>query len=227
MARAGAGKLVGVNEESPVGIAGVDREHPVVHILLGALALVAGGEESAGGVGVETGLQPGGLGVVVVSVSVSLGDVLQDDPPVSLNVHGARDLGVVHVAGAEVALGPDPVAGVVGRGALGGTAVVLVVEAVLLGSSDVLNKVISGLISNISVLLEEEGVLRDLVGNVVGGVLGVEHAVGQVGALGALGRGLGVTVASVVGGGSRVMGGGMVGGGAVGHGGPDGYRYYQ
>jgi len=44
MARAGAGKLVGVNEESPVGIAGVDRKHPVVHILLGALALVAGGE---------------------------------------------------------------------------------------------------------------------------------------------------------------------------------------
>ena len=37
MARAGAGELVGVNEESPVGVAGVDREHPVVHELLGAL----------------------------------------------------------------------------------------------------------------------------------------------------------------------------------------------
>ena len=36
MAGAGAGKLVGVNKESSVGIAGVQREHPVVNKLLGA-----------------------------------------------------------------------------------------------------------------------------------------------------------------------------------------------
>ena len=37
MAGAGAGKLVGVNKESSVGIAGIQREHPVVDKLLCAL----------------------------------------------------------------------------------------------------------------------------------------------------------------------------------------------
>ena len=37
MAGASAGQLVGVNEESPVGITGVQRQHPVVDKLLGAL----------------------------------------------------------------------------------------------------------------------------------------------------------------------------------------------
>lgn len=37
MTGAGGGKLVGVNKESSVGIAGVQREHPVVDKLLGAL----------------------------------------------------------------------------------------------------------------------------------------------------------------------------------------------
>ena len=37
---AGAGELVGVDEEPSVGITGVDREHPVVDVLLGALGLL-------------------------------------------------------------------------------------------------------------------------------------------------------------------------------------------
>merc|ERR1719378_2013872 len=77
MAGAGTGQLVGVDEESPVGVAGVHRQHPVVHVLLGALALVAGDQEAAGRVGVVARLQPGGLGVVVLAVAVALGDVLQ------------------------------------------------------------------------------------------------------------------------------------------------------
>ena len=118
MARAGRGELVRVNEESPVGVTGVQGDHPVVDVLLGALGVVAGGEESAGGVGGQAGLQAGGLGVVVVSVAVLLGDVLQDDAPVALDVDGAADLGVVDLAGAEVALGAGPVGKVEGRGAL-------------------------------------------------------------------------------------------------------------
>merc|ERR1719205_273480 len=88
MAGTGAGKLVGVNKESSVGIARVQREHPVVDKLLCALGLVAGGEQTAGAVGEQAGLQPGGLGVVVVTIAVTLGDVLQDDPPVALNIDG-------------------------------------------------------------------------------------------------------------------------------------------
>ena len=48
VAGAGAGELVGVDEESSVRITGVDREHPMVDVLLGTLGLVAGGQESAG-----------------------------------------------------------------------------------------------------------------------------------------------------------------------------------
>ena len=92
MARAGAGKLVGVNEESSVGITGVQREHPVVDKLLGALGLVAGGQQATRAVREETGLQPRGLGVVVVTIAVTLGDVLQDDSPVTLDVDGSGDL---------------------------------------------------------------------------------------------------------------------------------------
>ena len=92
MARAGAGKLVGVNEESSVGITGVQREHPVVDKLLGALGLVAGGQQATRAVREETRLQPRGLGVVVVTIAVTLGDVLQDDSPVTLDVDGSGDL---------------------------------------------------------------------------------------------------------------------------------------
>ena len=217
VAGAGAGQLVGVDEESPVGVARVDREHAVVDILLGALGLVAGGQQPARAVGVEAGLEAGGLRVVVVPVAVTLGDVLQDDPPVALHVHSAGDLGVVHVGGAEVALGPDPVAGVVLAGALAGAGVVAVVEGLLLGLGDTVHQVISGLVRDVSVLLEEEGVLGDLDGDVVGGVLLILHTVGQVRTLGTRGGRLGVAVAVAVRGGG--VGGGGVGCGSVGCGG--------
>merc|ERR1739844_633168 len=83
---AGTGELVGVDEESSVGITGVQGEHPVVDVLLGTLGLVAGGQQSAGAVGEQTGLQSGGLGVVVVPIAVALRDVLEDDPPVTLHI---------------------------------------------------------------------------------------------------------------------------------------------
>jgi len=111
----------------------------VVNILLGALALVAGSEESAGRVREQAGLETGGLGVVVVTVSISLRNVLQDDPPVTLHVDSTGDLGIVHIAGAEVTLRPYPVGGIIRRGALAGTGVVLVVKGLLLRLGDVLH----------------------------------------------------------------------------------------
>jgi len=118
VAGASAGKLVGVNEESSVWVTGIDREHPVVDILLGALGLVAGGKETASGIGEETGLEAGGLGVVVMAVSVTVRDVLEDDSPVALDVDGTGDLGVIHIGWAEVSLGSDPVGGVILGGSL-------------------------------------------------------------------------------------------------------------
>jgi len=205
---AGAGELVGVDEESSVGITGVDREHPVVDVLLGALGLVAGGEEPAGAVREQAGLQPGGLGVVVVTVAVTLRDVLQDDPPVTLNIDSPGDLGVVNVGGTEVALRSDPVAGIVLAGSLAGSGVVGVVEGLLLWLGDHLHEVVSALVSDVSVLLQEESVLADLDSDVVGGVLLIQHTVGKVGSLGTLGGSLGVTIAIAVGSGGVVRGGG-------------------
>ena len=155
-----------------------------------------------------------------MTIAVTLRDVLQDDPPVALHVDGPGDLGVVHLAGAEVALGADPVAGVVLAGALAGAGVVLVVKALLLGLSDTVDEVVGALVGDVGVLLEEERVLGDLEGDVVGGVLLVHDAEGEVGALGALGGRLGVTVTiarSGVGGGGAVGSGvdSVVGGGVV------------
>ena len=180
MTGAGTGQLVGVDEESSVGITGVEGEHSVVDVLLGTLGLVAGGQQSAGAVREQAGLQSGGLGVVVVTVAVTLGDVLEDDPPVTLNIDSPGDLGVVNIGGTEVTLGSDPVSGVVLAGALAGSSVVAVVEVLLLRLGDHLHEVVSALVSNVGVLLQEESVLADLGGDVVGGILLVQDTVGKI-----------------------------------------------
>ena len=223
MTGAGTGQLVGVDEESSVGITGVEGEHSVVDVLLSTLGLVAGGQQSAGAVREQAGLQSGGLGVVVVTVAVTLGDVLEDDPPVTLNIDSPGDLGVVNIGGTEVTLGSDPVSGVVLAGALAGSSVVAVVEVLLLRLGDHLHEVVSALVSNVGVLLQEESVLADLGGDVVGGILLVQDTVGKIRTLGTLGGSLGVAVPVTVGSssmvcrgvGGRAIGGGVVSGGGV------------
>jgi len=124
VARASGWELVGIDEESSVWITGVDGDHPVVHVLLGTLALVARSQETTSRVWSLASLQSGGLGVVVVAIAVLLGNVLQDDPPVPLDVHGPPDLGIVDVRWAEVAFRSNPVGGIVWRRSLGGSSVV-------------------------------------------------------------------------------------------------------
>jgi hypothetical protein len=177
---AGTGELVGVDEESSVCITGVQGEHPMVDKLLGTLGLVARSQEPAGAVREETGLQPGGLGVVVVPVAIALRDVLQDYPPVTLNIDSPGDLGVVNIGGAKVTLRSDPVSGVVLAGSLAGASVVAVVEALLLRLGDHLHEVVSTLVSDVGVLLQEERVLADLGGDVVSGILLVQDTVGEI-----------------------------------------------
>jgi len=118
VARTSAGQLVCVDEEPSVWVTRIYREHSVVDILLGTLGLVARGEKTTSRVGEQTGLKTGGLGVVVVTVSVSLRDVLEDDSPVSFNIDSASDLGVINVRGAKITLGSDPVSCVIRRWSL-------------------------------------------------------------------------------------------------------------
>merc|ERR1712201_44377 len=97
------------HEEPSVWVARINREHSVVDILLGTLGLVTGGEKTTSRVGEKAGLKTGSLGVVVVTVSVSLRDVLEDDPPVTFNIDSTGDLSVVNVRGAKVTLRSNPV----------------------------------------------------------------------------------------------------------------------
>jgi hypothetical protein len=121
----------------------------VVDVLLGALGLVARSEKPATRLWVSAGLKAGGLGVVVLSVAVLLGNVLQDNSPKSLHIDSSTDLGIVNIRGAEVAFWSDPVGGIIRRGPLGGSGVVAVVKGVLLVLGDVLHQVISTLVSHI------------------------------------------------------------------------------
>lgn len=194
MAGTGTGQLVGINEEPSVGVAGVHGQHPVVDILLGALGLVAGGQQPAGRLGEQAGLQPRGLCVVVVAVAVALRDVLQDDAPVALHIDGTGDLLIAHCGGTEVTLWPYPVRCVIGARALGGSGVVAVVKVLLLRPRDILHQVIRGLVGDVRVLLQEEWILGDLGRDVIGWILGVRHTEREIRTLGTLGRGLGVTV---------------------------------
>ena len=89
----------------------------------------------------------------------------------------------------------------------GSSSVVLVVKSGFLVSGDVFNQIIGALVGHVAVLLEEDGVLRDLVGDIVVGVFRVFEAVGEVGVNSTGWGSLGVTV-SVDGGG---IGSGVVG----------------
>jgi len=118
VARTSAGQLVCVDEETSVWVTRIYREHSVVDILLGTLGLVARGKKTTSRVREQTGLKTGGLGVVVVTVSVSLRDVLEDDSPVSFNIDSTSDLGVINIRGAKITLRSNPVSCVIRRWSL-------------------------------------------------------------------------------------------------------------
>merc|ERR1719320_1256453 len=90
----------------------------LANILLGTLGLVARGKKTTSRVREQAGLKTGGLGVVVVTVSVSLRDVLEDDSPVSFNIDSTSDLGVINIGRTKVPLRSNPVSCVIRRRSL-------------------------------------------------------------------------------------------------------------
>jgi hypothetical protein len=113
MARTGRRELVGINKEPSVRITGIDGDHSMVNVFLGAFALVAGSKETASRVWGLTSLQAGGLSVVVMAITIFFGDVLEDDSPVTFNINGSTDLRVAHIRWTQVTLRSDPVSGVI------------------------------------------------------------------------------------------------------------------
>jgi len=70
---------------------------------------------------------------------------------------------------------------VIWGGSLGGSGVVAVVEGMLLVLGDVLDEVVGALVGHVRVLLQEDGIVADLGGNLVLRVLGIDQAEGEVG----------------------------------------------
>ena len=173
MARTGRWQLVGINEETSVGIARVQRQHAVVDVFLGTFGLVAGGQKSAGRIRGLAGFQSGGLGVVIVTIGVVFGDVLQYHSPVSFNINSSFDFGISYMRGAKIAFRSNPVGGIIRRRTLGSSGIVIIVKASFLISSDVFDQIISRLVSDIGVLLQENGVLRNFVGHFIVRIFGV------------------------------------------------------
>lgn len=122
--RARRRELEDVDEDALVGVAGVEGQHPVVHVLLGALGLIAGCKKSTSGVRVEAGLKPSGLRILL--------DAVDDGPPLTVHVPGALRGGVDDLRWAEVALRSDPVGGIIWGRPLGSTSIGRVVKHVLL-----------------------------------------------------------------------------------------------
>ena len=173
MARTSRGKLVGIDEKSTVWITRVQGKHSVVNILLGTFGVITGSQKSAGRIRGLAGFQAGGLGIVIVTISVVFGDVLENDTPVSFNVDSTFDFGVFNCGWAKVTFRSDPVGSIIGRRSLGSSSIVFVIEGSFLRSNDVLNQVIGGLVGNIGVLFQENGVLGDLVSDFVVGILSI------------------------------------------------------
>jgi hypothetical protein len=211
MARAGRGKLVGINEESAIGITGVQRQHSVINILLGTFRMVTRCQKPASRVRGLASFQTRGLSIVIVPISIIFGDMLQDNAPITFNIDSPFDFGVGDVRGTKVAFGSDPVGGIIGRRTLWGSGVVVIVEGGFLRSNDVFNQVIGRLIGHIRVLFQENGILGNLVSDIVFRILGILNTIGKVNGEGTGRRGLGVTILVV----RRGIRGRMVGHGMV------------
>ena len=105
--------------------------------------------------------------------------------------------------------------GIIRRFSFRSSSIIFVVEGSFLRSNDVLDQVISRLISNIRVFFQENRVLGDLVGYLVFGILDISQTVGKVGIYGTGWGSFGITISMNCGSRmvrSRVMGG-VVGGG--------------
>jgi hypothetical protein len=68
------------------------------------------------------------LGVIVVSIGVVMGDVLEDDTPIPLNIDSPMNLGIANKGRAKIALRSNPVASVIRTGSHGSTGIVFIVE---------------------------------------------------------------------------------------------------
>ena len=87
-----------------------------------------------------------------------------------------------------------PVADVIRTRSLRSSSIVVVIKGGFLVSSDVFNQIIGRLISNVRILLQEDGILADFISNLVFGILRVLNTEGNISVKGTCWGFLGVTV---------------------------------
>ena len=187
-------QLESVHKEAPVLITRIHSQHPVVDILLCTWWLVARGQKTTGRGGEQTGLQPCGLSVVVVTVTITFRYVLKNNPPVSFNIDSSGDLHIISCRRTEVTCRTNPVCGVIGRLSWGCSSVEGKVEGFLFCFGDSFNKIISRLIGKVWILLQEKRVFGYLVSNVIGWVFFIFYAVWEVTFSGAFWGSFGIAV---------------------------------
>ena len=182
------------HKEAPVLITRIHSQHPVVDILLCTWWLVARGQKTTGRGGEQTGLQPCGLSVVVVTVTITFRYVLKNNPPVSFNIDSSGDLHIISCRRTEVTCRTNPVCGVIGRLSWGCSSVEGKVEGFFFCFGNSFNKIISRLIGKVWILLQEKRVFGYLVSNVIGWVFFIFYAVWEVTFSGAFWGSFGIAV---------------------------------
>ena len=148
MARTSGGKFIDVDEQSFMRIARIEGQHSLVNILLDTFAFVARRQSAARCTREQASLYTLGLRVV--------GHVLDDDTPFTFNVNGPNWPSVCDFRRADVALTADPVALLERR-----AVVVGVVESALLDGGQSVDSVVSRLVGNVGVFLQNQRVVFD------------------------------------------------------------------
>ena len=99
MARTSRRQFVGVHEKSSVRITGIVRQHPVIDILLGTFRTITRSQKSAGWIRCQTSFQSGSLSIVIlVTITMFMGDMLQDHSPEPFDIQSAMDLDIINLA---------------------------------------------------------------------------------------------------------------------------------
>ena len=76
----------------------------MVDILLGTFGVVTRSQKSACRIRGLTGFQAGSLGIVIVTIGIIFGNMLENDPPVAFNIDGTFDFSVFNSAWTKVSL---------------------------------------------------------------------------------------------------------------------------
>ncbi len=148
VARAGRWQLVDVDEDSLLGIAGIEGKHPLVNILLQTFAAETRGQGATRCTGEQTSFDALSLGVSGPGV------FLDDDPPFSIDIHCPEWASINDVARADVSLVTRPVALLEEF-----PFVVGVVEVCLSQRGQSIDQIIGRLIGNIRVFLQHQRVV--------------------------------------------------------------------